>query len=56
MAVSDPIDKFAGQGGSYELLPDGTRKLLFRTGLGDVSQPEAEPAATVHSPRNKRQD
>jgi hypothetical protein len=39
--VTVPADEFAGQGGSYELLPDGTRRLLFRTGVGEVA---ASPA------------
>jgi hypothetical protein len=41
--MADHPDPYAGQGGAYELLPDGTRRLVFRTGLGEVTPDEAAP-------------
>jgi hypothetical protein len=41
--MPDQPDPYAGQGGSYELMPDGSRRLLFRTGMGEV-EPEAVAA------------
>ena len=43
--MTDQPDPYAGQGGAYELLPDGTRRLVFRTGLGEVKPEVAEEAA-----------
>lgn len=43
-------DQFSGQGGSYRVNSDGTRSLVFRTGLGSVEKaatkrrkPEPQP-------------
>lgn len=47
--MADQPDTYAGQGGAYELLPDGTRRLRFRTGLGEV---KAE--AKVPEPKTTR--
>lgn len=39
------IDENDGMGGSYVMLPDGTRKLVERTGEPTAVIPEPEPAA-----------
>jgi len=51
--MADPTDPHFGQGGAYELLFDGTRRLVFRTGLGEVKPEEAapEPKTTRTKPR-----
>lgn len=41
------VDQFSGQGGSYVANADGSRSLVFRTGVGAV---EAEP----NRPKTKR--
>ena len=37
--MAELSDQYEGQGGSYVLEPDGTRRLVFRTGVGDVTPP-----------------
>ena len=55
--MPDQPDPFAGQGGAYELLPDGTRRLVFRTGMGEVEPEVAKPAPEPKTTRTaKRAD
>ena len=57
LSVADPIDEYAGHGGSYELLPDGTRKLIFRTGMEIADTvPASDEPGDLPAPRTKRQD
>jgi hypothetical protein len=45
--MSEHIDPNAGKGGSYEMQPDGTRILLFRTA---EACPAVEPAELSSEP------
>jgi hypothetical protein len=43
--MPEQIDPYAGQGGSYEMQPDGTRTLLFRTAEACPAEQPNEPMA-----------
>ena len=43
--MPQPVDPHTGQGGSYIKEADGTRRLVFRTGLGPIEPPQDAPVA-----------
>jgi hypothetical protein len=49
--MPEQIDPYAGQGGSYEMQPDGTRTLLFRTAEEcSVVAPAEQPTELAAEP------